>query len=721
MIDETEGEVAAEGDLTIPDAVLFDDSLDEGVDPTALLDDADLPTECAATEPKLGNLSQTAELNDSLCDAEDLDKTQLPASDGDLLAQPTLEAEANTQLKTVSTPPQAMDGNKEHSKSPGLVETKAKAANLEGKAVATSTVESQVSKGVAKVKPSFGKKKKGFTPPKVTAKAATTTSQSENKKLTEKTSDQSSSNASDKTPPQSSSPDKGAGSPKQHPQSNKDGDVKATSERVPSTDAKKVKAADKKMTVEEKKREKEKKEQERALKKQVLEQKKLDRENKKAELERQRNEKRLELERKKAEREKKKMEKELKKMEREQKKVEKQAKANQKQKTKDMEAEDTSSSDDKKCENGSEKVVEGRRHDIEHEPKEDEGVDKTDSVVKSGQQLNIEEKENIPPNVKQSCDISTKDAAATLSLIASCADETKTQNVKFSPQKKGHDQQKTLKANIKEQELNEKQSNDACLESEELAKDTTPAAEKENTEMTLSIPKKDSGQQKVSDSGVKEKEKILSYEERSGEASEHHEELDKNTATVASPLVNTSTQLSGHGGTKNQKMKKAKKFSPPKAKKDAASKTAAKDVKKQKKVVIKMNKVGSFLGGAARNDENKKTLAGAGGKTKKRKPSVYSDSEDELEPKKAKSVDNIGSVWVQCENTNCKKWRLLRDCDDPAKLPGKWVCSMNTDPDHNRCSAEEEQWSDLGDSQEFVESPFIPGSLVWSKMEGYPW
>lgn len=662
MIDETEGEVAAEGDLTIPDAVLFDDSLDEGVDPTALLDDADLPTDCAATaEPKLGNLSQTAELNDSLCDAEDLDKTQLPASDGDLLAQPTLEAEANTQLKTVSTPPQATDGNKEHSKSSGLVETKAKAANLEGKAVAASTVESQVSKGAAKVKPSFGKKKKGFTPPKVTAKAATTTSQSENKKLTEKSSDQSSSNASDKTPPQSSSPDKGASSFKQHPQSNKDGDVKATSEKVPSTDTKKVKAVDKKMTVEEKKREKEKKEQERALKKQVLEQKKLDRENKKAELERQRNEKRLELERKKAEREQKKMEKELKKMEREQKKAEKQAKASQKQKTKDMEAEDTSSSDDKKCETGSEKVVEGRSHDIEYEQKEDEGVDKTDSVVKSGQQLNIEEKENIPPNVKQSCDISTKDAAATLSPIASCADETKTQNVKFSPQKKGHDQQKTLEANIKEQELNEKQSNDACLESEELAKDTTPAAEKENTEMAC-----------------------------------------------------------GDRGTKNQKMKKAKKFSPPKAKKDAASKTAAKDVKKQKKVVIKMNKVGNFSGGAARNDENK-TLAGAGGKTKKRKPSVYSDSEDELEPKKAKSVNNIGSVWVQCENTNCKKWRLLRDCDDPAKLPGKWVCSMNTDPDRNRCSAEEEQWSDLGDSQEFVESPFIPGSLVWSKMEGYPW
>ena len=44
------------------------------------------------------------------------------------------------------------------------------------------------------------------------------------------------------------------------------------------------------------------------------------------------------------------------------------------------------------------------------------------------------------------------------------------------------------------------------------------------------------------------------------------------------------------------------------------------------------------------------------------------------------------------------------------------------DPERRSCSAAEEHWSeDMGDSQEYVESPFIPGSLVWAKMDGYPW
>ena len=46
----------------------------------------------------------------------------------------------------------------------------------------------------------------------------------------------------------------------------------------------------------------------------------------------------------------------------------------------------------------------------------------------------------------------------------------------------------------------------------------------------------------------------------------------------------------------------------------------------------------------------------------------------------------------------------------------------NTDKERSSCSAPEEQWSDdVGDSQEYVESPFIPGSLVWAKMDKYPW
>ena len=44
------------------------------------------------------------------------------------------------------------------------------------------------------------------------------------------------------------------------------------------------------------------------------------------------------------------------------------------------------------------------------------------------------------------------------------------------------------------------------------------------------------------------------------------------------------------------------------------------------------------------------------------------------------------------------------------------------DQERGSCSAPEESWSDdIGDNQEFVETPFIPGSLVWAKMDSYPW
>ena len=44
------------------------------------------------------------------------------------------------------------------------------------------------------------------------------------------------------------------------------------------------------------------------------------------------------------------------------------------------------------------------------------------------------------------------------------------------------------------------------------------------------------------------------------------------------------------------------------------------------------------------------------------------------------------------------------------------------DVERRSCSADEENWSNnMGDSQEFVETPYIPGSLVWAKMDSYPW
>ncbi|XP_066297338.1 zinc finger CW-type PWWP domain protein 1-like [Branchiostoma lanceolatum] len=74
-------------------------------------------------------------------------------------------------------------------------------------------------------------------------------------------------------------------------------------------------------------------------------------------------------------------------------------------------------------------------------------------------------------------------------------------------------------------------------------------------------------------------------------------------------------------------------------------------------------------------------------------------------------------TWVQCTADKCDKWRYLADVTDPATVPDKWTCSMNTDEEHNSCEKLEADWSKL----EFVDTCYVEGSLVWAKMPGYPW
>jgi len=44
--------------------------------------------------------------------------------------------------------------------------------------------------------------------------------------------------------------------------------------------------------------------------------------------------------------------------------------------------------------------------------------------------------------------------------------------------------------------------------------------------------------------------------------------------------------------------------------------------------------------------------------------------------------------WVQCENPNCNKWRLLPPGTEVNENEA-WYCYMNPDPDKNTCSASE--------------------------------
>lgn len=90
------------------------------------------------------------------------------------------------------------------------------------------------------------------------------------------------------------------------------------------------------------------------------------------------------------------------------------------------------------------------------------------------------------------------------------------------------------------------------------------------------------------------------------------------------------------------------------------------------------------------------------------------DDENAVEDRHNDSND----TWVQC--SKCEKWRILPDCKDPTLLPDIWTCSMNTIVELAKCSFPEGNWDELDSQTEYVYTKFIPGSLVWAKMDGYP-
>ncbi|XP_004377421.1 zinc finger CW-type PWWP domain protein 2 [Trichechus manatus latirostris] len=85
----------------------------------------------------------------------------------------------------------------------------------------------------------------------------------------------------------------------------------------------------------------------------------------------------------------------------------------------------------------------------------------------------------------------------------------------------------------------------------------------------------------------------------------------------------------------------------------------------------------------------------------------------------------VNKVWVQCENENCLKWRLLSS-EDAAKVNHSepWYCFMNTDTRHNRCSISEEDFPEESQLHQsgfkIVYSQLPLGSLVLVKLRNWP-
>lgn len=44
--------------------------------------------------------------------------------------------------------------------------------------------------------------------------------------------------------------------------------------------------------------------------------------------------------------------------------------------------------------------------------------------------------------------------------------------------------------------------------------------------------------------------------------------------------------------------------------------------------------------------------------------------------KRSRSNETVG-LWIQCCEENCKKWRFVKEYNDPLSVPEKWFCSEN--------------------------------------------
>ncbi|XP_033219710.1 zinc finger CW-type PWWP domain protein 1-like [Belonocnema kinseyi] len=78
--------------------------------------------------------------------------------------------------------------------------------------------------------------------------------------------------------------------------------------------------------------------------------------------------------------------------------------------------------------------------------------------------------------------------------------------------------------------------------------------------------------------------------------------------------------------------------------------------------------------------------------------------------------DPNDGLWIKCCNEKCKKWRFVTEYQDPLSVPETWFCSQNLDNNFSSCDIPEEETN-----ENLIESKFNCGTVVWAKINGYPW
>ncbi|XP_038938778.1 zinc finger CW-type PWWP domain protein 2 isoform X3 [Rattus norvegicus] len=89
------------------------------------------------------------------------------------------------------------------------------------------------------------------------------------------------------------------------------------------------------------------------------------------------------------------------------------------------------------------------------------------------------------------------------------------------------------------------------------------------------------------------------------------------------------------------------------------------------------------------------------------------------------SSEFVNTMWVQCENESCLKWRLLSPAAAArVDLGEPWFCSMNADSSYNSCAASEQDFPEesqlLESGYKIVYSQLPLGSLVLVKLQNWP-
>eukprot|EP00794_Sanderia_malayensis_P015185 gene15185-16747_t len=115
-------------------------------------------------------------------------------------------------------------------------------------------------------------------------------------------------------------------------------------------------------------------------------------------------------------------------------------------------------------------------------------------------------------------------------------------------------------------------------------------------------------------------------------------------------------------------------------------------------------------------------------KNRKKRKQLTSESEEdesihENEDFTEESSQSQGySIWVQCDNSRCLKWRRVNrnDTNNNDIIDGKWVCAMNKDESKNSCEASQESIPPEV-NEDSCYTHHKPGNIFWAKVNGYPW